>query len=251
MDMGCFYRREVVVDECYQSQEVLIQVSGPRNTGWRGTIEFSTDNKATYTPFFCSDCTGESNLAAPIAVDKNSNGGSEDIANCLEGNVCNLRQEVDPDSTPSPTSSPSLSPVSASTGPTASPTSSPTSSPVPSEVCVRIKTGDRSKYKGYLKVALDSGYGYDTILDYTPGEPYPNGTVIYEECYGTIDGIQVIGPDNNGWVGDIEFSTDDGITYDPFVCEDGCTGPVKTTAPIAIDKNGNSGDADVADLPAA
>ena len=239
---------EVVLDECYQSQEVLIQVSGPSNTGWRGTIEFSTDNKATYTPFNCADCTGDSDLAAPIAVDKNSNGGSEDIANCLDGNVCNLRQEVDPDSTPSPTSSPSLSPVSASAGPT----SSPTSSPVPSEVCVRIRTDEEdnpivdnsTNPSGYVNITLNSGSGYELVSNVT--KKYQAGEVVLEACYPTVEGIQVTGPDNNGWEGNIEWSIDNKQTYNPFKCLPGqCTGATNAATPIAVDLNSNGGGEDI------
>ena len=243
---------EVVLDECYQSVEVLIKVSGPSNTGWRGTIEFSTDNKAMYTPFNCADCTGDSDLAAPIAVDKNSNGGSEDIANCLDGNVCNLRQEVDPDSTPSPTSSPSLSPVSASAGPTASPTSNPTSSPVPSEVCVRIRTDEEDNSivdgstnpSGYVNITLNSGSGYELVSNVT--KEYQAGEVVLEACYPTVEGIQVTGPDNNGWEGNIEWSIDNKQTYNPFKCLPGqCTGATNAATPIAVDLNSNGGGEDI------
>ena len=85
-----FAAGEVVLDRCFDRIDT-IQITGPDDNGWKGSILFSTDGKETYSPFVCYGCTGDSDLTNNIAVDGNDNGGVDGIANCLNGDVCTLR----------------------------------------------------------------------------------------------------------------------------------------------------------------
>ena len=54
-------------------------------------MDEESDDGRVYVPMVCIEgCTGETNVAAPLAVDGNDNGGDRTIANCLNGNVCIL-----------------------------------------------------------------------------------------------------------------------------------------------------------------
>ena len=58
------------------------------SNAWMGRIEISVDNKASYRPMKCQDCTGSVDTTEIIVVD--GNGDGEGDTKCLDGNVCTL-----------------------------------------------------------------------------------------------------------------------------------------------------------------
>ena len=100
-----------VLNECYTGL-VGVQVTNSVTNAWGGSIESSTDGKATYSPMECQDCdTGI--ITEYIVVDGDGNGQGD--TTCLNGNVCTLNVAPPPAPTISPTTdSPTLS--SAPTG---------------------------------------------------------------------------------------------------------------------------------------
>merc|ERR1711957_541714 len=91
---------------------------------------------------------------------------------------------------------------------------------------------------GTLDVEMDDGSGYASV---TTGVHWAKGSTVLDASYHTLSGVRVRNPTNDGWVGAIEYSSDGGVTYSPFVCTDCTEG--SSTALIAVD-----GDSD-GDIP--
>ena len=96
---------------------------------------------------------------------------------------------------------------------------------------------------GYVKIEVDSGSGY--VLENEEDKEYAQGDVVLNKCFETIEGIQISGPDTNGWWGSVMWYENGSYDPKPFVCVDKCTGNTDITDPIAVDKNGNGGDDNV------
>ena len=80
---------EVVLDQCYASLEG-VQINNPFSNGWKGSVLLSLDQKKTYSPFVCDECTGTSSIANPIIVDGDEGGKDTSGALCLNGASCLL-----------------------------------------------------------------------------------------------------------------------------------------------------------------
>ena len=92
--LGASYnRRTVVVDQCF-ADLVSVQVRGTTPDAWLGSILLSSDNKVSYYPLVCDDCTGTTNLAGTIIVhgDEVSSFGAPTY--CRNGNTCTLPVHV-------------------------------------------------------------------------------------------------------------------------------------------------------------
>ncbi|KAL7554862.1 hypothetical protein ACHAWF_018423 [Thalassiosira exigua] len=79
---------QVVLDKCY-GEIVGVKIQGHTNNAWAGSVLLSTDNKASYHPMTCPDCTGATTTES-IAVDSNSDGGYMGAAQCVNGQTCEL-----------------------------------------------------------------------------------------------------------------------------------------------------------------
>ena len=87
---GQYYAEgEVVLDHCYASLEG-VQINNPMTNGWKGSVLLSLDQKKTYSPFVCEECTGSSSITNPITVDGDEGGKDKSGALCLEGASCLL-----------------------------------------------------------------------------------------------------------------------------------------------------------------
>ena len=82
---------------------------------------------------------------------------------------------------------------------------------------------------------VDNGSGYAWVRR---DQFYEKGSTVLYRSYRTLLRVKVRNPTNKGWIGAIEFSSNGGATYEPFVCK-GCT-KGSSTARIAVD-----GDSDV------
>ena len=89
---------------------------------------------------------------------------------------------------------------------------------------------------GTLDVEVDDGSGYAWI---TTGQTWVQGSTVLDASYHTLSGVRVRNPTSNAWVGAIEYSSDGGVSYAPFVCMDCTTG--SSTARIAVDGDSNAG----------
>ena len=79
-----------VLNECYTNL-VGVQVTNSVTNAWAGTIETSIDNKVTYTPMECINCTGDVSTTEYIVVDGDGNGqGQTKCLDGIQGNVCTL-----------------------------------------------------------------------------------------------------------------------------------------------------------------
>ena len=116
--------------------------------------------------------------------------------------------------------------------------------------CIRITTGPGAYNDGYLNVYIDSNDnnnigGSSQYIDVASGY-HSVGSVILEDCYsGHNINIQVQNIESNAWSGSIESSVDNGVTYSPMICTQGCTtsssfnGEEFYTSDIVVDGNSN------------
>ena len=142
----------------------------------------------------------------------------------------------------------------------------------PLSYCLLIKTLSDTTLQGsktpdgYITFQVDigSGYPHTNITElYTPQDDHYNqDEVVFNNCYPTpIQSVQVYGPDNNGWRGNVlsyyststtmddedeESADDNSRVYVPMICIEGCTGETNVTAPLAVDGNDNGGDRTIA-----
>ena len=131
---------EVVLDECYLGL-VGVQVTNIKTNAWAGSIESSVNNRTSYSPMLCLDCTGIVDTTEYIVIDGDGNGiGDTTCHDGITGNYCTLINVATFSPTPSVTDSPTISPVEQeiTVSPTSSPISSePTASPSSSPVTAK------------------------------------------------------------------------------------------------------------------
>jgi len=89
--------------------------------------------------------------------------------------------------------------------------------------------------EGSLDVEVDDGSGYAWV---TTGVFWRKGSTVLDASYHQLSGVRVRSPSGNGWVGAIEYSSDGGATYAPFVCTDCTKG--SSTARITVDGDSNA-----------
>ena len=104
--------------------------------------------------------------------------------------------------------------------------------PPPQPIRLRITT---TFDRGYLDVDVDTGSGSFARVT-ADGQLWAKGSTVLDKSYPTLSGVRVRGPDNNGWGGTIEYSSDEGGSYMPFVCKD-CTVPGSSTETIGVDRD--------------
>ena len=142
------------------------------------------------------------------------------------------------------------------TGPALTSTTSPTTpfssdiSPlsllVPStapSACLKVTTGKAANNDGMIQIYVNYGNGF--VLVNTESLAYVSynyGQIVVNQCWGTIERVQVSNPNDNAWNGTIEISLDFGKTYHPLVCSDLCTGTTRDTMSIVVDGGADSGD---------
>jgi hypothetical protein len=87
--------------------------------------------------------------------------------------------------------------------------------------CLLVTTGPYDWSEGTLEVSVNSGYGYVKV---TPSEVtfFSPNEIVVDECFASIEGVQVKNPTNNGWDGYIEVSSDNKKTYSSLICADSC-----------------------------
>jgi len=104
-------------------------------------------------------------------------------------------------------------------------------------VRLRITTGSFQNWNaGTLDVGVDDGSGYAWV---TTGQIWAVGSTVLDASYEMLSGVKVRNPTNDGWEGAIEYSSDGGVSYVPFVCTDCTKG--SSTARIFVDGNFNPG----------
>ena len=89
-----FYSKgDVVVDQCFDKL-ISVQINNKDDDGWIGSIELSTDRKASYFPFECADCTGSTN-SMPVLVDGNKEGCDYATTCCHDGRTCTMIYNIE------------------------------------------------------------------------------------------------------------------------------------------------------------
>ena len=125
------------------------------------------------------------------------------------------------------------------------PTSSPTKSPVtlqPTRIepsCLRIITGGARYDDGYLDVFVNAGDGNGYVEITQSGVKHALNSVVVEQCFSGLVGLQVVNSNSNAWAGSIQTSVDNGVSYAPMECKDKCTPIGDSTASIVVDGDGN------------
>jgi len=100
--------------------------------------------------------------------------------------------------------------------------------------CLRIVTGTGGANDGHLSVRVD---GSQLFTNNFLGK----GDVAADICYAApINEVQVHNPGNNAWTGSVEYSSDQGLSFNPLVCTAGCN-KVASASKIVVDGNADSG----------
>ena len=87
--------------------------------------------------------------------------------------------------------------------------------------CLLITTDQGAFSEGTLEVSVDSGYGYVKV---TPSETkfFSPNEIVVDECFASIEGVQVSNPTTNGWTGYIELSSGNKKSYRSMICGYNC-----------------------------
>jgi len=104
-------------------------------------------------------------------------------------------------------------------------------------LCIHVKTGSRVAYAGNIDVLVDSGNGYVPVS--TPGAYYNRRTVVVDQCFTNLVGVQVRGTTSDAWLGSIRLSSDNKVSYYPLACDD-CTGTTNLAGTIIVDGDESS-----------
>ncbi len=110
--------------------------------------------------------------------------------------------------------------------------------------CLRAKTATEKEANGAIQISvkktIDGGYAQvGQEGDYI----YNKGQVVVDACYDSVWGVKVRGPSQNAWIGNIEFSTDDGNTWIPLYLENSSVNGA--TNPVCLSKQSECGGFDV------
>ena len=217
-----------------------VRVSNAQNNAWAGSILSSVaigsssnlfnglSSDGNWFSMTCDNCNVGTDTTF-IAID--GNGDSTNVAPtlCLNGRVCTMYNNI-----PVPTSSPSRSPLPENY--------------TPRTTCIRIVTGGENYDDGYLTLLINTGFGYYTLK---PSQIYAKNSLVLDECYEGLLGVQVTNSLSNAWVGSIETSYHSTFnTYTYMKCTNNCealpTGEAGYIAQrIVVDGNGDGiGDAE-------
>ena len=104
-------------------------------------------------------------------------------------------------------------------------------SPTGPRVCLRLTTGSDGNKPGTLNVQVDLGYGSFNITTQPDEYVYGYNQVVQleQDCYSTTPDnpdfkVLVSNPTDDSWVGKIEYTIDNGVSWKYMYCNDGCTG---------------------------
>jgi len=85
-------RGKVVADVCYETPISSVHVKNSRSNAWGGSIEYSSDSGANFSPMLCTKGCNKVGSASNIAVDADKKNGMTASVKCLEANWCELTQ---------------------------------------------------------------------------------------------------------------------------------------------------------------
>jgi hypothetical protein len=93
---GVYSTGEIVVDSCDFTAGSIIEVHGPTNNAWGGSVTVSTDGNKTVRPMTCATCAGRTQSTAYLDVDRDGNPSDlgEFNTGCLAGARCELVDRV-------------------------------------------------------------------------------------------------------------------------------------------------------------
>ena len=75
---------------------------------------------------------------------------------------------------------------------------------------------------------------------------WSKGSVVLDKCFTTFSSASIEGHTNNGWAGDIEYSSDGGTTWGATHCTD-CTDQINDNTKVRIVADGNDSGASMAE----
>jgi len=76
-------------------------------------------------------------------------------------------------------------------------------------------------------------HGSGDYASVTTGQKWETGSTVLIAAYSTLLGVKVRNPTTDGWIGSVEYSSDGGDSYVPFLCTDCTVG--SSTASILVD----------------
>eukprot|EP00966_Prymnesium_polylepis_P298236 6891541-Prymnesium_polylepis.1 len=100
--------------------------------------------------------------------------------------------------------------------------SSLSSSGASQPLCLLVTTGTGQYSSGTLNLGIDEGSGVSWQV--TGTGVHGAGSQVFSACYSTFVSASVTNPTTDGWMGEIQFSSDSGTTYGQMVCTGCATG---------------------------
>ena len=97
--------------------------------------------------------------------------------------------------------------------------------------CLRLTTGSDGNKPGTLNVQISTGYNIFNATTQPDDYVYNDEEVSLKDggCYSTTPDnpdfkVLVSNPTDDSWVGKIEYTIDNGVSWNYMYCNDGCTG---------------------------
>jgi len=100
--------------------------------------------------------------------------------------------------------------------------------------CTTTECGSSHSH-GALILEVDIGNGFTQVYN----SYFDAGSTVLERCFTSFFALRVAGPNNDGWVGRIHFSTDGGVNFFPMVCRD-CAGDDMFTSELWVDRDSST-----------
>ena len=82
-----FAKGSIVLDQCYTSSP-RVEITSSHTDAWAGSFEYSEDGGSTYDYMVCEGCVTGTGPSLKIAVEADSNFGSNAANGCINGNTC-------------------------------------------------------------------------------------------------------------------------------------------------------------------
>ena len=104
------------------------------------------------------------------------------------------------------------------------------------DFCLLVSTGTAQHNDGTLQVMVNG----ENVSPGSDTKVYIKGEVVVDECFTSMDKIQIRNPTSNAWTGSIVASANGRGSYDPLDCLNCLPGASILTESIVVDGNGDA-----------